>query len=241
MLVSKVFGFVLDIVIQIDFKSSKAWLNNKFVWAGNTARSQNSPTRCQHFPRSNRIYPWDDPWLQVFQTTQWAFIFELKDSFEMGKKLFEQSDKRAMKRRGHVLGGTCSCSSWQFLTRKYRFTVPWFYIVQQNVYTKTLDTIGNCQIPVFSLTVSQQMLEISNLRKFELIWSSKFWDNNERKKHPCHTKLCALRCLISRPQILNLRSRNQICGKLRLSRKLRHFRGSRFSQCVMLPTSPHYS
>ena len=29
-------------------------------------------------------------------------------------------------------------------------------------------------------------------------------DNYERKKHPCHTKLFAFRCFISRPQILNL-------------------------------------
>ena len=35
-----------------------------------------------------------------------------------------------------------------------------------------------------------------------------------KEKHPCHTKLCAFRCLISKPQILNLRSQNQIRGKL---------------------------
>ena len=35
-----------------------------------------------------------------------------------------------------------------------------------------------------------------------------------KEKHPCHTKLCAFRRLISRPQILNLRSRKQIRGKL---------------------------
>ena len=106
---------------------------------------------------------------------------------------------------------------------------------------KTVDTIGNCQRPVFSLGVSQHMHKITNLWKFELDWSSELRDNYERKKHPCHTKLCAFRCLISRPQILNLRSRNQIRGKLLLSRKLRHFRGSRFSQCFILSTSPHYS
>ena len=39
-----------------------------------------------------------------------------------------------------------------------------------------------------------------------------------------HTELCAFRCLISRPQVLNLRSRNQIRGKLLISRKLPHFR-----------------
>ena len=42
--------------------------------------------------------------------------------------------------------------------------------------------------------------------------------------------MCAFYCFISRPQNLNLRSQNQIQGKLLLSRKLLHFRGSRFSQ-----------
>ena len=72
--------------------------------------------------------------------------------------------------------------------------------------------------PVFSLAVSQHMHKITNLWKFELNWSSKLRDNNGRKKHPCHKKLCAFRCLISRPQNLILRSRNQIRGKLLLSR-----------------------
>ena len=50
--------------------------------------------------------------------------------------------------------------------------------------------------------------EITNLWKFELNQLSELPDSNERKKHPCHTKLCAFWCLISRPQILNLRSQN---------------------------------
>ena len=74
------------------------------------------------------------------------------------------------------------------------------------VTLKTQDTIGNCQRPVFSLGVSQHMHKITNLWKFELNWLSKLRDNNERKKHPCHMKLCACRWLISRSQILNLRS-----------------------------------
>ena len=48
-------------------------------------------------------------------------------------------------------------------------------------------------------------------------------------------KLCAFRCLIARPQILNLRSQNQIHGKLHLSQKLRYFRGSQFSQLYYRP------
>ena len=94
-----------------------------------------------------------------------------------------------------------------------------FYILQLGL--KTLDTIGNCQRPVFSLGVSQHtcMHKITNLWKFELDWSSELQDNYERKKHPCHTKLCAFKCLISRPQILNLRSRNQFVGNILLSQK----------------------
>ena len=42
------------------------------------------------------------------------------------------------------------------------------------------------------------------------------------EKHPCQTNLCVFRCLISRPQ-------NWL-----ISRKLRFFRGSSFSQCFNL-------
>ena len=105
---------------------------------------------------------------------------------------------------------------------------------------KALDTIGNCQRPVFSLGVSQHFKQkITNLWKFDLNWSLKFRDN----KHLCRTKLCAFRCLISVPQNLILRSRNQIqifSWKLLLSQKLRYFRGSRFSQCFILSTASHW-
>ena len=48
-------------------------------------------------------------------------------------------------------------------------------------------------------------------------------------------KLCALRRLISRPQILILSSQNQIRGTLLLSRnELHYFRGSGFLQCLIL-------
>ena len=105
---------------------------------------------------------------------------------------------------------------------------------------KAVDTIGNCQRLAFTVGVSQHMHTIITQWKFELNRLSNLRDNSERKKHPCHIKLYAFRWLISRPQVLNLRSRNQIRGKL-LSRKLWHFRGSRFSQCFIPSTSPHYS
>ena len=115
------------------------------------------------------------------------------------------------------------------------------FLQADNVRLKAVDTIGNCQRLAFTVGVSQHMHKITNLWKFELNRSSKLRDNNERKKHPCHKKLCAFRWLISKPQVLNLRSRNQIRGKILLSRKLWHFRGSRFSQCFIPSTSPHYS
>ena len=68
--------------------------------------------------------------------------------------------------------------------------------------------------------VSQLMHKITNLKKTPL-------------SHHGHTKLWAFRSLILRPQILNLRSRNQIPGKLLLSRKLRHFRGSCFAHNIL--------
>ena len=56
----------------------------------------------------------------------------------------------------------------------------------------SLDTIGNCQRPVFSLGVSQHMHKITNLWKFELNWSSKLRDINERKKNTLVTRSCVL-------------------------------------------------
>ena len=114
-------------------------------------------------------------------------------------------------------------------------------VILDEGFLKTLETIGICQRSVFSLGVSQHMHKITNLGKFELNWSSEFWDNYERKNTLVKRSCLLLDAMISRPQILNLRSQNQICGKLLLSWKLRHFRGSRFSQCFILSTSPHYS
>ena len=115
-------------------------------------------------------------------------------------------------------------------------SIYWFAIP-----LKAVDTNGICQRLAFTVGVSQHKHKITNLWKFELNGSSNLRDNNERKKRPCHAKLCAFRWLISRPQVLNLRSWSQIRGKLRISLKLCYFKGSRFSQCFLLSTSPHYS
>ena len=104
---------------------------------------------------------------------------------------------------------------------------------------KTLDTIGNCQRPVFSLGVSQHMHKITNLWKFELNRSSELRDKIERKKDTLVTRSCVhLDGWFRDLKILNLRSRNQIRGKLLLSVTLWV---SRFSQCFIPSTSSHYS
>ena len=56
---------------------------------------------------------------------------------------------------------------------------------------KTLDSIGNCQRPLFPLGISQLMHKITNLWKFELNWSSKLRDNNEIK-NTFVTRSCVL-------------------------------------------------
>ena len=55
---------------------------------------------------------------------------------------------------------------------------------------KAVDTIGNCQRPLFSLGVSQHMHKITNLWKFEPNRSSKLRDNNEIKKNALVTRSC---------------------------------------------------
>ena len=80
-----------------------------------------------------------------------------------------------------------------------------------------LDTIGDCQRPVFSLGVFQHNVhKITNLWTFELniIVGFRSCEKIMEEKHHCHTKLCAFRCFISGPKNLIMRSRNQIRGKL---------------------------
>ena len=54
-----------------------------------------------------------------------------------------------------------------------------------------VDTISNCQRPVFSLGVSEHKHKITNLWKFELNRSSKLRDKNEIKNTPV-TRNCVL-------------------------------------------------
>ena len=107
---------------------------------------------------------------------------------------------------------------------------------------KTLDTFGNCQRLVFSLGVSQHMHTQKTCENLSSIGRRCCEITMKEKTPMSHQVVCfQMLQMILRPQILNLRSGNQISGKVFLSQKLLHFRGSRFSQCFILPTSPHYS
>ena len=106
---------------------------------------------------------------------------------------------------------------------------------------KAEDTIGNCQRLAFTVGVSQHMHKITNLSKLELNRSMNLRDNKERNNTIVTRSCVRLDGWFRDLRFLNLRSRNQIREKLLPSRKLWHFRGSRFSQCFIPSTSPHYS
>ena len=137
-----------------------------------------------------------------------------------------------------VVGNVYSVE-WAFMVHLL-FAIIWHYL-------KTLDTIGNCQRLVFTVGSSQQMHWITNLWKFELNRSPKLRDINERKNTIVAPWLHKVVCF----QMLDFETSNSKSEvsksnswkitSLSSSRKLRHFRGSCFSQCFILSTSPHYS
>ena len=100
--------------------------------------------------------------------------------------------------------------------------------VSINMQFKALDTFDICQRPVFSHGA------------FELNWSLKLRENNERK----NTLVTQVMCFQMLQIFLRLQLRSWIpfiyySEKLLLSQKLCYFRGSGFSQCFILPTTLH--
>ena len=134
--------------------------------------------------------------------------------------------------RIRCLGNKVTLTLLQHFRTKYLCLSDWFLALEQKDilvhFLRHLDTIGNCQRPVFlNICIKQPTCEsLSSIGRRSCKITMK------EKKNTCHTKLCVFRCLISKPQILNLKSR---------TRKLRHFKGSRFSQCFKPSTSPHNS
>ena len=92
----------------------------------------------------------------------------------------------------------------------------------------TLDTIGNCQRPVFSLGVAQHMHKQTNLWKFELNWLRSCEIIMEEKTPLSHKGVCF--------QMLDLSIQIFYWEKTSFSKTFFswYFRGRRFSQCFIL-------
>ena len=105
---------------------------------------------------------------------------------------------------------------------------------------------NNCLIVIglFSFLKEEEILEVRTSREdfktclfmiMVIIWMYEPQESCREKTPPMsHEVVC------SRPENLILRSQNQIHGKLLLSQKLCNFRGSRFSQFLILSTSPFF-
>ena len=102
---------------------------------------------------------------------------------------------------------------------------------QRGARLKTLDTIGNCQRPVFSLGVhvSQHMHKKTNLWKFEFNWSSMLWDNNERK-NTLVTRSCVLSDAWFREETSN--SKSEVL-------KSKSWKMTSFSKTTLLQREPY--
>ena len=144
----------------------------------------------------------------------------------------------------HWQVGLCSLRRWNnahcMITMA---SINWSLYISKSInlmcILKTLDNFGNR--PVFSLMVYLNIYAQNNN------WSSKLRDDNGRRNTYSHTKLCAFRFDLE-PSKSNYEvsksNSNIICmyeNYFCLSRKLRYFRGSRFSQCFILSTAPHWS
>ena len=107
---------------------------------------------------------------------------------------------------------------------------PYISSNEQQHQNKTLDTFGNCQRPIFSLSVSQQMHE-----------PVKIWAQLVERKTPRHTKLCAFICLISRPQNLILTTEVSKSNLWKITSFSKTTLLQREPFLTMFLTTPHYS
>ena len=100
---------------------------------------------------------------------------------------------------------------------------------------KTLNTIGSCQRPVFSLGVLYKIcVNLSSIgcRSCEITM---------KEKTPLSHEVVCFQMLYFETSKSNSEVWKSNFVKNYFSQKLRHFRGSCFSHCFILPASPHYS
>ena len=96
---------------------------------------------------------------------------------------------------------------------------------------KTLDTIGNCQRPVFSLGVSQHMHNKQTCETLSSICRQSCEMIMKEKTPLSYEVVCF--------QMLDFETSNSN-SEVSKSNSLHFFRGSRFSQCFILSTAPYY-
>ena len=129
--------------------------------------------------------------------------------------------------------------TWESQTPWYprmdRSTSTHTFVVNLTWYIelKRMDTIGNCQRPVFSLGVAQHMHKQTNLWKFELNWLRSCEIIMEEKTPLSHKGVCF--------QMLDLSIQIFYWEKTSFSKTFFscYFRGRRFSQCFILSTALH--
>ena len=105
---------------------------------------------------------------------------------------------------------------------------------------KTLDTIGNCQRQVFSLRVSQHMHKLTNCGNLSSICRQSC-EIVMKETTPLSGKVVCVQMLYFETSNSKSEATKSKSWNIILSRKLHHFSGSRFSQCFIPSTSPHYS
>ena len=108
-------------------------------------------------------------------------------------------------------------------------------LYDRNNVLKTLDTIRNCQRLVFSVGVSQQTHKITNLLNFEVNWSLKLQNNNERKTPSSHQVVCFQMLDFETSKSHSELSKPNSWKITSFSKG--YFRGSCFSQCFILSTA----
>ena len=123
---------------------------------------------------------------------------------------------------------------------KHCVNCNFFYKIQR-ICLKTLDTISNCQKPVFSLGVSHHMHKITTCENFSSIGRRSCEITMKKIITFSHEVVCFQMLYFETSSSKSEVSKSHSWKITFFSRKLRHFRGSCFSQCFILSPSPHYS
>ena len=111
-------------------------------------------------------------------------------------------------------------------------------------HLKLLANVRNCwqRSPEWNATQSSHLVYLNICMNYQTCGNlSSIGRRNSEIIMEGKTLLCAFKCLIARPQILNLRPQNQNHGKITSFLKTTSFQREPAAHCFTLSTSPHYS